>query len=93
MILDATKDHLIPHVYEKKTMKEMFIALVSLYQSENINRKMILQNKLRSIEMTKSNTITSYLMKVMQIRDQLAAVEEKIANEELVNMALNGFPT
>jgi hypothetical protein len=32
-------------------------------------------------------------MKVMQIHDQLAVVGEKIANAELVNMALNGFST
>jgi hypothetical protein len=29
--VDAIKDHLIPHISEKKTMKEMFDALVSLY--------------------------------------------------------------
>jgi hypothetical protein len=49
MILDAIKDHLIAHVSKKKTTKETFDALVSLYQSQNINRKMILWNKLRSI--------------------------------------------
>jgi hypothetical protein len=52
-----------------------------------------LRNKLRSIEMTKSNTITSYLMKITQICDQLVAVGEKVVDEELVNMALNGFLT
>jgi hypothetical protein len=60
MILDAINDHLIPHVSKKKTMKEMFDALVSLYQSQNINRKMILQNKLRSIVMTRSDTQLPY---------------------------------
>ena len=64
MILDAIKDHLIHHLFEKKTTNEMFDALVSLYQSENINRKMILRNKLRSIEMTRSDLVTSYLMEV-----------------------------
>jgi hypothetical protein len=61
--MDAIKDHLIPHISEKKTAKEMFDSPVGLYYSKNINRKMILRNKLRSIEMTKSNSITSYLMK------------------------------
>jgi hypothetical protein len=42
MTLDGIKDNLIPHVSEKKIAKEMFYALVSLYQSQNINRKMIL---------------------------------------------------
>jgi hypothetical protein len=75
------------------TTKEMFDALVSLYQSQNINRKMILWNKLRSIGMTRLDTITSYLMKITQIRDQLATVGEKVENAKFVNMALNGFPT
>jgi hypothetical protein len=64
MIMDAIKGHLIPHISEKKTTREMFDALLGLYESENINRKMILHNKLRSVEMTRSNTVTSYLMKV-----------------------------
>jgi hypothetical protein len=74
MTTDAIKIHLIPHVSEKKTAKEMFDALVSLYQSENINRKVIFQNKLRTIEMTKSNPVASYLMQVPQILDQINAV-------------------
>ena len=41
MIMDSIKDHLIPHIFD---------ALVSHYQSENINRKMILHNRLRSVE-------------------------------------------
>jgi hypothetical protein len=52
IILDAIKDHLIPHVFEKKTTKEMFDALVSFCQSQNISRNMVLQNTLRSIVMT-----------------------------------------
>jgi hypothetical protein len=69
LILDAIKDHLISHISEKKAVKEISDALVSLYQSENINRKMILRNKLGSIEMTRSNSITNYFMKVTQVRD------------------------
>jgi hypothetical protein len=89
MIMDAIKDHLIPHISEKKMMKEMFDVMVSLYQSHNINRKMILQNKLRSIVMFKLDTVTSYLMNITQIHDQLAAIGEKVEDEELVNLALN----
>jgi hypothetical protein len=32
-------------------------------------------------------------MKIMQIHDQLAAIGEKVVDLDLVNMALNGFPT
>jgi len=53
--------------------------------------KMILKKKLRSIHMSRSGNITSYLMKITQIRDQLPAIGEKVEDVELVNVALNGF--
>ena len=42
--------------------------------------------------MTRLDTITSYLMKITQIHDQLTIVGEKVEDAELVNVALNGFP-
>jgi hypothetical protein len=91
MIIDVLKDHLIPHISKKETAKEKFDALVGLYQSENINKKMILWNKLISIKMIRSYTVTNCLMKVMHIGDQLAAAGENIEDVELVNIAPNGF--
>jgi hypothetical protein len=91
VILDVVKDHLIPHVAEKTKPKDMFDALVGLFQSDNLNRKMVLKNKLRDCWMNRSNNVTSYLMRITQIRDQLAVVGEKILDAELVNVALNRF--
>jgi len=93
MFLDVMKDHLIPQLSEKKTAKEMFDALVSLFQSENINKKMILRSRLRSIEISSLDTVTNYPIKVTQLWDQLAVVGEKVEDTELVNLALNGFPS
>lgn len=66
----------------------MFDALVSLYHSENINRIIILHEKLIYIEMIILDSVTSYLMKVGNICDELVAIGEKVTNVELVNMAL-----
>jgi hypothetical protein len=54
VIMDVVKDHLIPHVAKKQSAREMFKALVDLFQSDNLNRKMVLRNKLRSIQMSRS---------------------------------------
>jgi 2-phosphoglycerate kinase len=95
VILDVVKDHLIPHLFEKKTTKEMFDALVSLYQSENINRKMVLRNKLRSTQMSRSDSVTSYLMKITQICDQLWGEDGRCRigkyNTEWILKALGSF--
>ena len=61
IILDAIKDHVIPHLSRKKTTREMWEALTKLYQNDNQNRKMVLREKLRDIEMSKSDTVASYL--------------------------------
>jgi hypothetical protein len=92
VLLDSVKDHLIPHISEKKTTKDMYDALVGLYQSGNASRKLILRHQLRSVEMSKSDTVASYLMRITQIRDQLVAIGEAVDDTELVNVALNGFP-
>jgi hypothetical protein len=78
-------------VSEKTSSKEMYDVLVSLFQSDNMSRKMILRTKLRECRMTNSDNVTSYLMRITQICDQLAAIGEVVLDAELVNVALNGF--
>jgi hypothetical protein len=46
VLLDSVKDHLIPHISEKKTAKDFYDALVGLYQSGNASRKLILRHQL-----------------------------------------------
>jgi hypothetical protein len=36
IILDGVKDHLIPHLAEKKTSKEMWDALKNLFEVKNV---------------------------------------------------------
>lgn len=91
VFLEAIKDHPIPHVAKKTRSKEMFDAFVSLFQSDNMSWKIILKTKLRECRMNRSNNVTSYLMRITQIRDQLAAIGEAVLDAELVNVALNGF--
>jgi hypothetical protein len=45
------------------------------------------------MKMENSESDTSYIMRVSQIRDQLAAIGDVISDKELVTTTLNGFPT
>jgi hypothetical protein len=78
-------------VATKASSKDMFDAILSLFQSDNMSRKMILKTKLGECRMTHFDNVTDYLMRITQIRDQLAAIGETVLEEELVNIALNGF--
>jgi hypothetical protein len=60
-ILDKVRDHLIPHLDEKKRAKEIWDALKSLYEAKNENRKMVLQEKLHSARMAKGENVATYL--------------------------------
>jgi hypothetical protein len=91
IILDGVKDHLIPHLAEKKIAKEMWDALKNLFEAKNENRKMALKAKLHDTKMGKEESVSSYLTRVAQVKDELAVVGEVITDFELVRIALNGF--
>jgi hypothetical protein len=91
IIFDGVKDHIIRYLSGKKATKDMWEALVKLYQSDNQSRKMQLKEKLGSTKMAKGELLVTYLTKFTQIRDELAAVGEVVDETELVRTALNGF--
>jgi hypothetical protein len=89
-ILDAIKDHLIPHLTGKTHAYEMWESLTKLYQSTNENQKMVLREELKSIKMTKAENVVTYLTRLTQVRDELGVVGEAIVDSDLVRTALNG---
>ena len=91
IILDSVKDHIIPHVVGKDYAYQMWECLSNLYQSSNQNMKMVLREKLRSTKMARGESVTSYLTRVSQVRDELAVVGEMVDSAELIRVALNGF--
>ena len=52
---------------------------------------MALNNKLHDTEMGKGESVASYLTRVAQVKDELAAVGEVISDSKLVRIALKGF--
>ena len=50
MILDRVKDHVIPHIAEKDTAREMWEALTTLYEGTSVQWKMLLESQLRKFQ-------------------------------------------
>jgi hypothetical protein len=71
----------------------MYEALRRLYENKYIINNLTLRNQLRNMKMDNSESVTSYIMTVSQIKDQLATVGDVISDKELVTTTLNGFPT
>jgi hypothetical protein len=85
------KDHLIPHLAEKKTAKEIWEALKILFEEKNENWKMALKAKLHDTKMGKEESVSYYLTWVAQVKDELVAIGEVTLDSELVRITLNGF--
>ena len=89
IILDRVKDHVVPHITEKETIYEMLEALKKLYQHTSVQRRMLLENQLRSYQMKKGELIDTFLGGLNEIRDQLTAIEATPDQESMVRTALN----
>jgi hypothetical protein len=44
------------------------------------------------MKMNEDDNITSYFVRISEVRDQLQAIEEITSEKELVNIVLNGLP-
>ena len=64
LIMDSIKDHIVPHIAEKRTANEMRKALTSLYEGKSIQRKMLLEAQMRSFMMTKGEDIEHFLFRL-----------------------------
>lgn len=90
-ILDGLQDHAVPHVATKDTTKEMWDALVQLYQNPFENRKLVFKYQLGTIKMQKDENATVYLTRIQEVCDEMATIGEKPMDTKLVLVALNGF--
>jgi hypothetical protein len=57
----------------------MYNALTNLFSVRNIGQVMHLKNELRDMKMNDEDSITSYFVRISQLRDQLQAIEEIIS--------------
>ena len=75
----------------KVTTKEMWDTLTRLYQTDYQSHKMMLKDKQHNTKMSKGESMTSYLSKMTQVKNELAYIGETISKDDLVCIALNGF--
>jgi hypothetical protein len=92
IIVESIKDHLIPYISHLDSSKKMYDALTNLFSIRNIGHIMNMKNELCDMNMNDDDSITSYLVRISQLRYQLQAIEEFTSKKELVNIVLNGLP-
>jgi hypothetical protein len=70
----------------------MYDALKNMFESNNTIKALTFKNQLQHIKMTKVDTVATFFMKILEIRDQLRAIGETISDRELVLTTLNALP-
>jgi hypothetical protein len=78
IIVDYIKDHLIPYISHIDSSKKMYDDLTNLFSVRNIGQVMSLKNELCDMKMNDDDNITSYFVRISQLRDQLQDIEEII---------------
>ena len=91
IIMDSIHKHLVAYISELGTSKEMYDKLVSMIRASNANQVLFFKNKLKNIKKGKDESIQSYFMRLTKIRNDLLAIEEEVADRELVLIALGGL--
>jgi hypothetical protein len=92
IIVDSIKDHLIPYISNFDSSNKMYDSLTNLFSVKNIGQVMSLKNEISDMKMNDDDNITSYFVRIPQLRDQIQAIEEIVSEKELVNIVLNGLP-
>jgi hypothetical protein len=92
IIVESIKDHLISYISHLDSSNKMYDALTNLLSIRNIGQVMSMKNELRDMKMNDDDSITSYFVRISQLRDQMQAIEEITSEKELVNIVLNGIP-
>jgi putative lipoic acid-binding regulatory protein len=73
-VKEFVKDHLIIYISHLDSSKKMYDALTNLFPVRNIGQVMNLKNELRDMKMNDDDNITSYFVRISQLRDQLQEV-------------------
>ncbi|XP_057863426.1 uncharacterized protein LOC131071557 [Cryptomeria japonica] len=92
LIIDSVKDHIVSSISKMKSAREMFSTLEKMYEVNNTSRILALRNQLTHIRLEKGESITSYFMRMTDLKDQLSAVEKEVEDNDLTLTTLNGLP-
>ena len=75
IIVESVKDHLIPYISHLDSSKKMCNSLTNLFSVRNIRQVVSLKNELCDMKMNDDDSITSYFVRIYQLRYQLQAIE------------------
>jgi hypothetical protein len=80
----SIRDEIIPFISSLSDPYICWTTLANLYENRSVGRKLLLKNKLQMIRMSEEESVSTYLNRVQEIINQLAAVGEHVPEDQLV---------
>ena len=88
IIIDSVKNHILPSISSLKTAFEMFSTIKDTFEINNTSRILTLKQDLLYIKMKNGESITSYFLRISELKDQLATMDNRVDDKELSMIAL-----
>ena len=67
--------------------------LVNMFKANNENQVLFFKNQLNNLKKGRDESVQSYFLKLIEIRNNILAIGETIANREMVLTTLGGLPS
>ena len=80
MIRDSIHKSLLAYIFEFGTSKEMYDKLVNMFKANNANQVLFFKNQLKNLKKGRDESVQSYFMKLIEVRNNLLATGETIAD-------------
>jgi hypothetical protein len=87
----SVKDSIIPHIREATTSATTWTTLKALYETSNTNCILFLKTKFLGIKMDGNESLSSFLGRIKEVKDNLVNIGETVSNTDLVTITLNGM--
>ena len=84
VIYDSIREELMPNITALKTAKECYDTLVNLYEKKAPSQKRVLKKRLRTLKLSKYESVGSFFTKIKQVRNQLLAIGVTVDDDDLV---------
>ena len=92
IIIDFVKDNILPSISNLQIAFEMFSTIQDTFEINNTSRLLTLKQDLLYIKMKNGESITSYFLRITELKDQLATMNNQVDDNELSMIALRGLP-
>ena len=91
IIRESIHKSLVAYISELGTSKEMYDKFVLMFKANNANQVLFFKNQLKNLKKGRDESVQSYFLKLTEIRINMLAIGETIADREMVLTALGGI--